>query len=59
MGETGIVGYGAFIPRLRITVEEIARTWKKDGAKIASGLELQEKNVGVSCAQELFKESRL
>ncbi len=26
----GIVGYGAFIPRNRVTTEEIARQWGKD-----------------------------
>ena len=41
----GIVGYGTYIPKLRITVEEIARTWKKDGKKIATGLGLTEKAV--------------
>lgn len=45
MKTPGIVGYGAFVPRFRITVEEIARTWKKDGKKIAAGLGLQEKAV--------------
>ena len=45
MKTVGITGYGAFVPRLRITVEEIARTWKKDGKKIALGLGLQEKAV--------------
>lgn len=43
MKPVGIVGYGAFVPRLRITVEEIARTWKKDGPKISAGLGLKEK----------------
>jgi hydroxymethylglutaryl-CoA synthase len=42
----GIVGYGCFVPKLRITVEEIARTWRKDGKKIAAGLGLTEKAVG-------------
>ncbi len=42
----GIVGYGTYVPKLRITVEEIARTWKKDGKKIAAGLGLTEKAVG-------------
>lgn len=41
----GIVGYGAFVPRLRISVTEIANTWKKDPAKISSGLGLKEKAV--------------
>ena len=41
----GIVGYGAFIPRKRITVEEIAKQWGKDPASIRNGLLLQEKSV--------------
>lgn len=45
MKPVGIVGYGAFVPRLRITVQEIASTWKKDGAKISAGLGLKEKAV--------------
>ena len=42
---TGIVGYGAFIPRNRITAEEIARQWGKDPNSIRRGLLLQEKSV--------------
>ena len=42
---TGIVGYGAFIPRNRITAEEIARQWGKDPNAIRRGLLLQEKSV--------------
>ncbi len=45
MNKTGIVGYGVYVPKLRITVEEIARTWKKDGKKISAGLGLAEKAV--------------
>ena len=41
----GIVGYGAFIPRRRITAEEIARQWGKDPETIRKGLLLQEKSV--------------
>ena len=41
----GIVGYGAYVPRRRIKVEEIARVWSKDGAKISSGLGVKEKAV--------------
>ena len=42
----GIVGYGAYVPRMRITVEEIARVWKKDGKQISAGLGVKEKAVG-------------
>lgn len=41
----GIVGYGAYIPRNRITSEEIARQWGKDPGGIARGLLLKEKSV--------------
>ena len=41
----GIVGYGAFIPRKRITAEEIAKQWGKDPDAIRNGLLLKEKSV--------------
>lgn len=41
----GIVGYGAYVPRNRITTEEIARQWGKDPATISRGLLLREKSV--------------
>jgi hydroxymethylglutaryl-CoA synthase len=41
----GIVGYGVYVPRYRITLEEIAKTWKKDGPKMAEGLNVKEKAV--------------
>jgi hydroxymethylglutaryl-CoA synthase len=42
---SGIVGYGAYIPRKRIKSEEIARQWGKDPAAIRRGLMLEEKSV--------------
>ena len=42
---TGIVGYGAYIPRNRIKSEEIARQWGKDPQAIRRGLLLEEKSV--------------
>jgi hydroxymethylglutaryl-CoA synthase len=41
----GIVGYGSYVPRYRIKVEEIARVWDKDGKKISAGLGVNEKAV--------------
>lgn len=41
----GIVGYGVYVPKLRIRVDEIARVWQKDGKKIAAGLGVNEKAV--------------
>ncbi|MBI5347230.1 MAG: hydroxymethylglutaryl-CoA synthase [Candidatus Aenigmarchaeota archaeon] len=41
----GIVGYGAYVPRLRITVDEIARIWGQDPESIKSGLGVSEKSV--------------
>ncbi len=41
----GIVGYGVYIPRFRIKVEEIARVWRKDPETIKFGLGIKEKSV--------------
>jgi hydroxymethylglutaryl-CoA synthase len=41
----GIVGYGAFIPRNRITADTIAHQWGKDPEGIKKGLVLREKSV--------------
>ena len=42
---TGIVGYGAYVPKYRIKVEEIARVWGGDGAHTSRGLNVFEKSV--------------
>lgn len=41
----GIVGYGSYIPRLRISVEEIAKVWGQDAEHIKKGLLVEEKSV--------------
>lgn len=41
----GIVGYGAFIPRRRIQLEEIAKVWGADAPAYRKGLQLNEKSV--------------
>jgi len=41
----GIIGYGAFIPRRRIKLEEIAKVWGADAPSYKRGLQLHEKSV--------------
>jgi hydroxymethylglutaryl-CoA synthase len=41
----GIVGYGAYIPRNRIRLEEIAKVWGADAPSYKKGLMLEEKSV--------------
>ncbi len=43
--KVGIVGYGAYVPRYRIKVEEIARVWGNDPNNIKKGLLISEKAV--------------
>jgi len=41
----GIVGYGAYVPRFRISTESIANVWGQDPAAMAKGLGVQSKSV--------------
>ena len=43
--EIGISGYGAYIPRLRIKVDDIARVWGQNGENVKNGLLVEEKAV--------------
>jgi len=43
--KTGIIGYGAYIPRYRIKIEEIAKIWGKNADSIKKGLLVEEKSV--------------
>jgi len=41
----GIVGYGVYIPRLRIKIEDIAKVWGQDALSYKEGLGVEEKSV--------------
>lgn len=43
--ETGIISYGAYVPRYRIKPEEIGRIWGVDGKAMGSGLMINQKSV--------------
>jgi hydroxymethylglutaryl-CoA synthase len=43
--KVGIIGYGSFIPRRRIKLEEIAKVWGADAESYRKGLQLFEKSV--------------
>lgn len=42
---TAIIGYGVYIPRYRIKVEEIAKIWGSEAEQIKNGLFIKEKSV--------------
>ena len=41
----GITGYGSYIPRFRIKIEEIASVWGGNAEQIKEGLLVDEKSV--------------
>ena len=43
--EAGIVSYGAYVPRYRITPTEIGRVWGADGESVGQGLNVVRKSV--------------
>ncbi|MFH1106851.1 MAG: hydroxymethylglutaryl-CoA synthase [Candidatus Micrarchaeota archaeon] len=43
--KAGIVGYGTFVPRLRIKGGDIAAVWGKDETRVTEGLGIKEKAV--------------
>ena len=43
--EAGIVSYGAYVPRYRITPEEIGKVWGTDGGAMGQGLNVHRKSV--------------
>lgn len=45
MTKYGIVGYGCYIPKFRIKVEEIAKVWGQDPENIRKSLLVEEKSV--------------
>ncbi|MBD3262706.1 MAG: hydroxymethylglutaryl-CoA synthase [Candidatus Altiarchaeales archaeon] len=42
---TGIVGWGAYVPRFRVTAHEIAQIWGDEGDRMSRGLNVVEKSV--------------
>ena len=43
--KVGIVGWGVYVPRFRIAVNEIARTWNEDGELMSKSINVKEKSV--------------
>lgn len=43
--DVGIVSYGAYVPRFRITPTEIGRVWGQDGKAMGKGLYINSKSV--------------
>lgn len=41
----GIVGYGGYVPRFRIKIDEIARAWGKENGEISRSLGISQKSV--------------
>jgi hydroxymethylglutaryl-CoA synthase len=45
MEGVGIVSYGTYVPRYRITAEEVGRVWGVDGAAMGKNLNIKRKSV--------------
>ncbi|RLI92839.1 MAG: hydroxymethylglutaryl-CoA synthase [Candidatus Altiarchaeales archaeon] len=65
----GIIGYGVYIPRYRIRVDEIARVWGANAESISNSLMVYEKSVpaldedtatiSVECARNAIQHSKI
>ncbi|MFH1307049.1 MAG: hydroxymethylglutaryl-CoA synthase [Candidatus Micrarchaeota archaeon] len=42
---SGIIGYGAYVPKFRIKPDEIAKIWGEEAERIKKGLVIEEKSV--------------
>ena len=42
---TGILSYGAYIPKYRVSISDIAEAWRKNGVEIESALGISQKSV--------------
>ncbi len=42
---SGIIGYGAYVPKYRVKVSDIASVWEKDALEISGALKITEKSV--------------
>ncbi|OGG58703.1 hypothetical protein A3C86_03970 [Candidatus Kaiserbacteria bacterium RIFCSPHIGHO2_02_FULL_49_16] len=45
MTHSAILGFGAYLPKYRIKISDIARHWEQDPASLLSGLGVEEKSV--------------
>ena len=63
--DVGMVGYGTYVPPYRLSIQEIATTWGKDGKIVEEGLGISQKAVaaadedsitmGVAAAQQALE----
>ena len=46
--DVGMVGYGTYVPPYRLSIQEIATTWGKDGKIVEEGLGISQKTVATA-----------